>query len=114
MELWSRRDPVVLFGAIGMSESRWEQLNHTLGWVVRRFSAVSNFRIDVELLEVSGDLAHVLWFERSDGSIAGRVADLALPAPPTFTGARTVSGRSSPATPTTRAAICARRRKEDD
>jgi len=45
MELWSKRDPVTLFGAIGMSESGWEQLSQTFGWVVRRFSAVSNFRI---------------------------------------------------------------------
>ena len=72
LELWSKRDPVTLFGAIGMSESGWEQLSQTFGWVVRRFSAVSNFRIDVELVEVSGDLAYVLWFERFDGSIAGR------------------------------------------
>src|SRR6185503_11909985 len=29
MELWSRQDPVTLFGAIGMSESGWEQLSRT-------------------------------------------------------------------------------------
>jgi ketosteroid isomerase-like protein len=75
VELWSKRDPVTLFGAIGMSESGWEQLNQTFRWVARRFSEVSNFRIDVELVAVSGDLAYVLWFERFTGSIAGRAVE---------------------------------------
>jgi len=72
MELWSRRDPVTLFGAIGMSESGWEQLSQTFSWVVSRFSNVSDFRFDVEVVEVSGDMAYTLGFERFTGSIAGR------------------------------------------
>jgi ketosteroid isomerase-like protein len=72
MELWSRRDPVTLFGAIGMSESGWEQLSRTFNWVASRFSNVSDFRFDVELAEVSGDMAYTLGFERFNGSIAGR------------------------------------------
>ena len=72
MELWSRRDPVTLFGAIGMSESGWEELSETFPWVASRFSNVSNFRFDVEVVEVSGDMAYTLGFERWDGSIAGR------------------------------------------
>jgi len=75
MELWSRRDPVTLFGAIGMSESGWEQLSQTFDWVASRFSQVSDFRIDVELVEVGEDLAYVLWFERFNGSIAGRAVE---------------------------------------
>jgi hypothetical protein len=31
MELWSRRDPVTLFGAIGMSEYGWGQLGDNPG-----------------------------------------------------------------------------------
>lgn len=72
MELWSRRDPVTLFGAIGMSESGWEQLSKTFSWVASRFSSVSDFRFDVEVVDVSGDMAYVLGFERFNGSIAGR------------------------------------------
>jgi quercetin dioxygenase-like cupin family protein/ketosteroid isomerase-like protein len=72
MALWSQRDPVTLFGAIGMSESGWDQLSQTFPWVASRFSEVSDYRIEVELVEVSGDLAYVLWFERCDMSIAGR------------------------------------------
>jgi ketosteroid isomerase-like protein len=70
--LWSQRDPVTLFGAIGMSESGWGQLGRTFTWVSSRFSDVSDFRIDVELVQLNGDLAYVLWFERFTGSIAGR------------------------------------------
>jgi ketosteroid isomerase-like protein len=72
MELWSRRDPVTLFGAIGMSESGWEQLGRTFTWVTSRFSSVSDFRFDVEVVEVRGDMAYTLGFERFNGSIAGR------------------------------------------
>jgi quercetin dioxygenase-like cupin family protein/ketosteroid isomerase-like protein len=72
MELWSRRDPVTLFGAIGMSESGWDQLAKTFPWVASRFSNVSDYRFDVELVEVSGDMAYTLGFERCNASIAGR------------------------------------------
>jgi quercetin dioxygenase-like cupin family protein/ketosteroid isomerase-like protein len=72
MELWSRRDPVTLFGAIGMSESGWDQLGETFSWVASRFSNVSDYRFDVELAEVSGDMAYTLGFERFNASIAGR------------------------------------------
>jgi ketosteroid isomerase-like protein len=72
MELWSRRDPVTLFGAIGMSESGWDELSQTFAWVASRFSKVSNYRFDVELVEVSEDMAYTLGFERFEGSIAGR------------------------------------------
>jgi ketosteroid isomerase-like protein len=72
MALWSTRDPVTLFGAIGMSESGWEQLSRTFSWVASRFSEVSGFRFAVELVEVSGDMAYTLGFERFNGSVAGR------------------------------------------
>jgi ketosteroid isomerase-like protein len=72
MELWSRRDPVTLFGAIGMSESGWDKLAEIFPWVAARFSNVSDFRFEVEVVEVSGDMAYMLGFERFNGSIQGR------------------------------------------
>jgi ketosteroid isomerase-like protein len=72
MKLWSKRDPVTLFGAIGMSESGWEKLSQTFSWVASRFSNVSDFRFDVEVVDVSGDMAYTLGFERFNGSTAGR------------------------------------------
>ncbi len=70
MDLWSRREPVTLFGALG--ESGWDQLSQTFSWVASRFSNVSDFRFDVEVVEVSRDMAYRLGFERFNGSIAGR------------------------------------------
>ena len=71
MKLWSRRDPVTLFGAIGMSESGWDTLSKIFPWVAARFSDVSDFRFEVEVVEVNGDMAYTLGFERFNGSIAG-------------------------------------------
>jgi ketosteroid isomerase-like protein len=72
MKLWSRRDPVTLFGAIGMSEAGWDKLGEIFPWVAARFSNVSDFRFEVEVVHVSGDMAYTLGFERFNGSIAGR------------------------------------------
>jgi ketosteroid isomerase-like protein len=72
MALWSRRDPVTLFGAAGMSESGWEELSEIFRWIASRFSEVSNFRFDVETAGVSGDMAYSVGYERFDGSIDGR------------------------------------------
>jgi ketosteroid isomerase-like protein len=72
MKLWSRRDPVTLFGAIGMSEAGWDKLGKIFPWVAARFSNVSDFRFEVEVVHVSGDMAYTLGFERFNGSIAGR------------------------------------------
>lgn len=72
MMLWSRRDPVTLFGARGMSESGWDKLAEIFQWVASRFSDVSGFRYEVEVVEVNGDMAYVLGYERFNGSIGGR------------------------------------------
>ena len=40
-----------------------------------RFSKASRFRLDVEVVEVSGDMAYTLGFERFNGSIAGRIVE---------------------------------------
>jgi ketosteroid isomerase-like protein len=75
MELWSKRNPVTLFGAVGMSESGWEQLSRTFTWVASRFSHATDFRFEVEVVEVHGDLAYTLGSERWTGSIAGRAVE---------------------------------------
>jgi ketosteroid isomerase-like protein len=78
MKLWSRRDPVTLFGAIGMCESGWNKLSQIFPWVAARFSNVTDFRFDVEVVEVIGDMAYTLGFERFNGSIAGRPVEPVL------------------------------------
>ena len=65
MDLWSKKDPVTLFGAIGMSQSGWDKLSETFTWVASRFSDVSDFHFHVEVVGVDGDMAYTLGFERS-------------------------------------------------
>jgi ketosteroid isomerase-like protein len=73
MELWSRRDPVSLFGAgTGPCRTGWDELSRIFGWVASTFSDVSDFRFDVEVAEVSGDMAYTVGYERFNGSIDGR------------------------------------------
>jgi ketosteroid isomerase-like protein len=78
MDLWSRNDPVTLFGAIGMSQSGWDKLSETFRWVASRFSDVRDFHFDVEVVGVDGNMAYTLGFERFNGSIAGRPVEPVL------------------------------------
>ncbi len=78
MELWSRRDPVTLFGAIGMSRFGWDKLCETFTWVASRFSDVSDFHFGVEVVGVDGGMAYTLGFERFNGSIDGRPVEPVL------------------------------------
>jgi ketosteroid isomerase-like protein len=72
MEMWSRRDPVTLFGAAGMFRSRWEGVSETFEWVASRFSNVSDYRLDILAADVVGDMAYAVGYERFNGSIDGR------------------------------------------
>jgi ketosteroid isomerase-like protein len=72
MKLWSRRDPITLFGALGMSEAGWEKLSKIFAWAASRFSKVSDFRFEIETVQVVGDMAYTLGFERFNASVAGR------------------------------------------
>jgi ketosteroid isomerase-like protein len=73
MELWSRQDPVTLFGAAtGACKTGRDELRRIFRWVASTFSDVSDFRFDVEVAHVSWDPAHTVGYERFNGSIDGR------------------------------------------
>jgi ketosteroid isomerase-like protein len=73
MRLWSRRDPITLFGAAtGGAKSGWDELSGVFRWVASTFSDVSDFSFEVEVADVSGDLAYTVGYERFNGSINGR------------------------------------------
>lgn len=72
MELWSHRDPVTLFGAAGMFTSGWDELSELFPWIASRFSSVTDYRYDVEVADVIGDMAFAIGYERFTGSIDGR------------------------------------------
>jgi ketosteroid isomerase-like protein len=75
LELWSRRDPVSLFGAWGPCKTGWDEVSRIFGWVASRFSdpgfSRSDFHYDVEVADVSGDMAYTVGFERFKASPDG-------------------------------------------
>jgi len=71
MKLWSHDDPVTLFGAWGPCKCGWDELSRIFRWVASRFSRASDLRFDVEVADVSGDLAHTVGYERVTASIDG-------------------------------------------
>jgi ketosteroid isomerase-like protein len=68
LTLWSRQDPVTVFGALGPNKAGWEDVSGIFRWVADRFtrSRVTNFRWDVEVVDVSGELGYTVGFERFD------------------------------------------------
>jgi ketosteroid isomerase-like protein len=72
LRLWSRRDPLSLFGAAGMFATGWDELSRIFRWVASSFSDVSDFSYDIEIADVSGDLGYTVGYERFKGSINGR------------------------------------------
>ena len=111
MEMWSRRDPVTLFGAAGMYKSGWDELSRIFPAVAARFSNVSDYSFEVLVADVIGDMAYSVGFERFTGSIDGR------PLKPITVRATHVyrredgEWRSSTATATTRPPIRAQPRR---
>jgi ketosteroid isomerase-like protein len=72
MKLWSRQEPITLFGAAtGGSKQGWDELSRIFRWVASTFSEVSDFRYELEAAAVSGDLAYTVGYERFRGSIGG-------------------------------------------
>jgi ketosteroid isomerase-like protein len=73
MELWSRRDPLTLFGAWGPNKSGWDELSRIFKWVAERLGqqGITDFRYDVEVADVSGDMAYTVGYERFNTSIDG-------------------------------------------
>ena len=67
LALWSRRDPLSLFGAWGPCKTGWDEISRIFRWVASRFSdgvTRSDFHYDVEVADVSGDMAYTVGFER--------------------------------------------------
>jgi ketosteroid isomerase-like protein len=75
LALWSRRDPVSLFGAWGPCKTGWDEVSRIFRWVASRFKEPnikrSDFRYDVEVADVSRDMAYTVGFERFNASADG-------------------------------------------
>ena len=71
MALWTRADPVTLFGAMGMSDAGWDTVSRTFRWVASRFSQCTAYSFELVAAGASGDLAYTVGFERADLSVDG-------------------------------------------
>ena len=68
--LWSRTDPLTLFGA-AMMTTGWAEIEATFDRLATRFSDCTSFDIEVVAAEARGDLAYLVAVELTTASIGG-------------------------------------------
>lgn len=71
LALWSRAEPVTLFGA-WVSKSGWEEVSGTFGWLASRFADCSAYEVELVAAGASGDLAYTVAYEHTTASVEGR------------------------------------------
>jgi ketosteroid isomerase-like protein len=71
MNLWSRKDPVSLFGAWGPCQKGWDDISRTLRWVGTRF-ADGQMSFDLDVVHVGTDTAHTGGYEQGRVRLDGR------------------------------------------
>jgi ketosteroid isomerase-like protein len=71
MRLWSRADDVSLFGAWGPCKQGWDQVSQTFRWVATRFAG-GELRCEDLIVNVSGDLAYTVGYERGAMAVDGQ------------------------------------------
>ncbi|MFB9684324.1 YybH family protein [Amycolatopsis plumensis] len=70
--LWSRADPVSLFGAWLPIRTGWAEVGEAFKRVAAQFADSSDYRFEVVAAGASGDLAYTIGFEHNTVSINGR------------------------------------------
>jgi ketosteroid isomerase-like protein len=71
--LWSRKDPVTLFGALQINTG-WREIAPTFEWVASRFSDCKSFEYEVLAAGVSGDLGYIAGVEHTNAAIGDAAA----------------------------------------
>ena len=71
--MWSRNDPVTLFGA-AFNASGWDEIGPTFEVLASRFSNCESWRFELVAAGVSDALAYTVGIERTTASIAGAPA----------------------------------------
>jgi ketosteroid isomerase-like protein len=71
--LWSRKDPVTLFGALQI-KTGWCEIAPTFEWVASRFSDCESFEYEVLAAGVSGDLGYIAGVEHTEAAIGDAAA----------------------------------------
>jgi hypothetical protein len=70
MEMFSRKDPVSLFGAWGPCKTGWEDISRTLRWVASRFTD-GQMSFDLDVIHVGTDTAHTVGVEHGQVRVDG-------------------------------------------
>jgi ketosteroid isomerase-like protein len=68
--LWSRSDPLTLFGAV-MSATGWAEIGPAFERLATTFSDCTSHEYEVTAADVSGDLAYVVGIEHTTASVGG-------------------------------------------
>ena len=75
LKMWSKNDPVTLFGAWGPCKSGSEEVTRISRWVASRFSDCKEYNFELIAAGVSGDLAYSVGYEHSVRSVNGGIAE---------------------------------------
>jgi ketosteroid isomerase-like protein len=70
MAMWSRNDPVTLFGA-AVSASGWEEVSRVFEWLASIFSNCESYELEIVAAGASGDLAYTVGYEHTKASVEG-------------------------------------------
>ncbi len=70
LSMWSRDDPVSLFGAWGPCKAGWDELSRTYRWVGSRFSR-GHVSYPLEVVHAGTDLAYTVGYEQGEVRIDG-------------------------------------------
>ena len=75
LKMWSKNDPVTLFGAWGPCKSGSEEVTRISRWVASKFSDCKEYNFELIAAGVSGDLAYSVGYEHSVRSVNGGTAE---------------------------------------
>jgi ketosteroid isomerase-like protein len=68
MALWSRTEPVTLFGALQIKVG-WTEIASVFEWVASRFSSCESFEYEVIAAGASGDLGYIVGVEHTTAAV---------------------------------------------
>jgi ketosteroid isomerase-like protein len=75
LAMWSSRDPVTLFGALGPNKRGWDEVSATFRWLASRMSDLTAYRYELVAAGCSGDLAYTVGYEHTTVSTDGIPGD---------------------------------------
>ena len=66
--IWSRNDPVTLFGAL-LTRQGWAEVGPAFEWLASRFSRGESFEYEVIAAGASGDLGYIVGLEHTTAAV---------------------------------------------